>query len=287
MLCYRINFTKSRILSLVKAIIATVLATAIFTVPFLSEEAYQKYGVPDPVVLKGLDLSKLIQFSLDNTSYRAIEGNVYNIGLVMIVALFVGIIAFKKFNRSMRAIYLIFVVTFLLSTKVFPWHLLQNTPIQVIQYPFRILLFASLFGSVIAAKEITLAFKVSFDKYFAGVAVLTAVIAGGLWYSSISNTYPGTLLSKPQLVIDSEMIDSGKIPDSYLEQYVPLSAQKNLDQVAKHVVEINGHESAQIPRTAYNGNFFTFKHIKRATKSICHILSINIPRHIFMVVKCR
>jgi len=266
MFCYRIKFTKSRVLSLVKAIIATVLATVIFTVPFLSEEAYQKYGVPDPVALKGLDLSNLIQFSLDNTSYRAIEGNVYNIGLMMIVALFIGIVTFKSFNRSMKAIYLIFVVTFILSTNVFPWHLLQNTPIQVIQYPFRILLFASLFGSIVAAKEITLVFQVSFDKYFAGVALLTAVVAGGLWYSSISNAYPGTLLSKSQLVIDSKMIDAGKIPDSYLEQYVPLSAQKNLNQVAKHVVSINGHESAQIPRAAYNSNFFTFKHIKKGDK---------------------
>lgn len=263
---YKIKFTKSRLLCLVKATISTVLATLIFTVPFLAEEIYQKYGVPSPTELKGLELSKLIQFSLDNTSYRAIEGNTYNIGLLLIVALFVGMVTFKKFNGAFKASYLLFGITFILSSSIFPWSLFQNTPIQVIQFPFRFLLFASLFGSVIAAKEISLAFEKGFEKYFVAMALLTAMIAGGCWYSSIASAYPNSLLSKSELIINSKMIAADKVPDSYLEQYVPSIGQKDIDQVKKHVIKINVHESAQIPRTNHNGNFFTLKNVKKGDK---------------------
>lgn len=44
------------------------MATLIFTVPFLMEESFDKYGVPDPTVLKGQSFSQMILYSLSNTS---------------------------------------------------------------------------------------------------------------------------------------------------------------------------------------------------------------------------
>lgn len=263
---YRIKFSKTLVLNTFKAMISTVMATLVFTVPFLSEEAYQKYSVPDPTKLKGLDFSALFQASLNNTSYRAIEGNTYNIGFILIVALLIGLVLFKKFSRTFKATYLMYIFTLVLTTNLFPWTILQNTPVQVIQYPFRFLLFATLFGSVVMAQEVAIIFKASFEKRFVLMAIVLSIIAGGLWTASIQNAYPNSLLSKSQLIIDQRMINEDRIPDSYLAQYVPVREQKQIDSVEKHDVWVGNKKSVQIPRVDYKGNYFTFRHIRKNTK---------------------
>ena len=260
---YKIKFTKSRLLCLVKATISTVLATLIFTFSFLSEELYQKYVLPDPTKLQGLKLSDLILFSLDNTSYRAIEGNVYNIGLLLILAILFGAILYKKFNSKIRAVYIIFVISTMLATNIFPWKLLQNTPVQAIQFPFRFLLFATLFGSVVMAKELSFAFEFVFENHFVFMSLITAIVAGGLWYSSIQNAYPNTLLSRSQLVIDNNTVSSNRVPDPFPGQYLPKRAADNLNQINNHMVKVNGRKFVQIPEEEHNGNSFTLEGIKK------------------------
>lgn len=259
----KIKWSKTRVLNFFKAVLTTVLATVIFTVPFLMEEAFDKYGVPDPTVLKGQDISKLLLASFNSTSNRAIEGNIYNIGLIMVVALFLGILAFRRFNWTFKAIYIMFVVTFLLGTNIFPWYLLQNTPIQVIQYPFRFFMFTTLFGSAVAAQGLTFIFEHWSTKTFSVLTVLTAVVAGGLWYSSISNAYPHSLLSKPELIITQKMIADNKVPESYIDQYVPVRATKQLENIKHHEVNINDKIIAQIPTNDNHRNVYTLQGIKK------------------------
>ena len=98
--------------------------------------------------MKGLELAKFLKVTLQSNASRFVEGNLYNPGLVILVILIVGIFYFRKFNRINKQIYSAGLLIFLISTNLFPWHILQNTPISVIQYPYRLLIFATLFAAV-------------------------------------------------------------------------------------------------------------------------------------------
>ena len=259
----KIKWSKLRVLNFIKAVVTTVLATLIFTVPFLMEESFEKYGVPDPMKLAGQDLSKLIWFSFKNTSNRMIEGNIYNIGLLLIVTLFVGILAFRKFDKLFKAIYILFILTFILSSNVFPWHLLQNTPIQVIQFPFRILMFTTLFGSAITARILVNVFENGTQRNFIVMTAVVSLVAGGLWYSSIQKAYPHSLLSKPQLIITKKMLNEDKLPETYVNQYMPSRAAAEMERVQHHEVNLNQKIIAQVPAVEKHGNVFTFDNIKK------------------------
>jgi len=235
-------------------------------VPFIAEELFQKYGVPDPIVLKGLDLGKMLGSSIANNSQRAVEGNTYNIGLIMVLAVIAGIFVFRKFSGPFKGTYIMFVVTMILSTSLFPWEILQNTPIQVIQYPFRILMFTALFGSIVAAQTIQLLLPKLLDKHFVVVAALLTVITGGLWMSSIASAYPKSLLSKSDLIITKKMIETNKIPDSYVDQYVPTKGTVDLPSIIQHKLIVDGAPTIQTPVEIDHGNDFYLYQVKKGDK---------------------
>lgn len=243
---FKLRITKIRLLNLFKAIVGTVLSTLVFTVTFLSEEAYQKYDIPDPQILKGENISKLLMFGIDNSSNRMAEGGIYSIGTILILGLLIGIILFKNFDFKNKSVYLLFLLTFILSSNLFPWGLLQNTPIQVIQFPFRILMFSTLFGSVVIAECVKIISNRSFDVNFPIILLSVVVVTGGLWTSSIFNTVEHSLVSKKEFVISNEMIRKDAIPETYLNQYVPARTQKYLSSILMHKIKINNHEIVQV-----------------------------------------
>lgn len=258
-----IDRLNKRLVSLVKAVTMTILATSIFTVPFIIEETFQKFGVPSPTILKGENISKLVMSSWNNTSNRAIEGNVYNIGPILLMILIVGILFYKRFEKKYRIVYWISICSFLLSTNLFPWKLLQNTPINVIQFPFRILMFTTLFTGVITAKIIELSsqeYRVRTGLVIAGMFI---VINCGLWSISFNSSVHKTLLSRDDLVITNKMIRENKVPDSYLEQYIPKNAQSHLDDVVNHNLEINGEVKQVKPKISQEGNVYTLRNIDK------------------------
>lgn len=258
-----IKWSKRLWLNLGKAVLMTVLATLIYTVPFLSEELFQKYGVPDRQILKGLDLWQLIKASYDNNALRLVEGNTYNIGLIILLALIAGIFLFRKFSRTYQAIYLVFLATFLLSTSLFPWHILQNTPIEVIQFPYRLLMFVTLFGAIVATRIVEIGLGTYPKQYFPILLFCVTFICGGLWTNSITNAAQGQLLQNPKTRITRKMIRDDKIPNSYLEQYVPKTGQAMLYTMTQHKINVNDKTYTQEPIENNHGNDFYLTDIKK------------------------
>lgn len=259
---FKLKLTKSRLLNFGKAVVSTILATTIFTVPFLAEEAFQKYGVPDRQILKGQDLGQLVVSSLTNNARRIVENNAYNIGLFLLVMIFLGAILIMKFNSLYKILYGMFVVTFLLTTSLFPWNIFQDTPIQVIQFPYRFLMFTTLFGSIVSAQVLAIIFKSLMDKRFVVVVSIVTAVTGGLWMYSIINGQHSILLASKSRVVSQKMIKKG-IEDTYLEQYVPKDGQEMLYTVKNHLVDINGSQSNQTPVAIDNGNDFYFADVKK------------------------
>ncbi|WP_334329659.1 hypothetical protein [Companilactobacillus sp. HBUAS59699] len=215
--------------------------------------------------LKGESITALVTASFQNTSYRAIEGNVYNIGTILLLTLVIGLLFYKQFEKKYRIIYWISIVSFLLATNTFPWSLLQHTPIHAIQFPFRILMFTTLFTSVIAAKVIELSVQNYSFKIWWIVAGMFVVINCSLWSLSFNKSIDQTLLSRDDLVITNEMINKGEIPDSYLEQYIPKKSQQSIAQIEQHVAIVDGKKLTMKPAITPEGNQYQFENIKSQT----------------------
>lgn len=82
------------------------------------------------------------------------------IGLLLIITLFFGWKFINKNSISMW-IYVIAVVITLAITTAFPWQYFKNTPLSVIQFPYRYTSFAGFFLSIVLAEGLT---KVHFQK---------------------------------------------------------------------------------------------------------------------------
>ncbi|WP_201306972.1 hypothetical protein [Companilactobacillus farciminis] len=262
----KLKLTKERLLNFVKAVITTVGATLIFTIPFLMEELFQKYGVPDKQILKGQDLVKLLSESLINNSRKVVENNLYNVGLTMLIAIVLGLIIFRKFDFKYKAIYVIFVASLLLTTELVPWHIFQNTPIEVIQFPYRFLMFTTLFGSVILAQALNVIFSGQMTKQFPIVLSVLTIINGGLWMQSVNYGASGEVLASPKSYISQKMINDNAIPDSYLTQYIPVVGLSKADTVIQHQLFVNDQQSIQIPAVKGHTNEFYLDNIKKGDK---------------------
>lgn len=260
----KIKFSKIRLLNLGKAILATIMATLIFTVPFISEELFQKYSLPDPQTLTGVRVKGLISSSLINNSRKMLEGNTYNVGLVIIFTVLLGFIIFKKLSYTYKSIYVIFVATMFLATDLFPWRILQNTPISAIQLPYRLFMFTTLFGSIIAAKSLTIILEGSVKEHFPVVICLLTLITGGFWAESIDYASKGEYLATPRLTSLKNLSDVDAFPQIYLNQYVPKKSLSEISTFWDHLIYINGIQTQQVPTSSEDGSDFYLTDIKEA-----------------------
>lgn len=263
---FKLKVTRRKMINLGKAIIATLGATLVYIVPFIMEELFQKYGTPDPQPLKGLDLTKLVYASLINNSQRTATGNVYNVGLTIIIAIVLGVLFFKKFDFRYKAIFISLVGTFLLTTSLVPWHIFQNTPISVIQFPFRFLMFTTLFGSIILTQILEVVFDTSKKANFIVILVVLTLSTGGLWINSIHYSLKDPGLVSPNNVITQKMVRDRTIPDSYLDQYVPVSGHKKLNSVIRHELFVNNEKNIQIPQIKGKNNIFIIKNVEKGDR---------------------
>lgn len=240
---------RARLKATVAAIIACILGSAIFLFPFLSEVLYQKYQQPSPYILKGKDTVKLLYSSLINNADRSIDGNIYNIGVVLLIALVLGIFFFKSFNKTYRSIYLLAVLSFVMVMDIFPWAIFQKTPLNIIQFPFRFLLITTLLLSVIATKIFTDIFTDpdSIKKTSWAIGILTFVMLG-LWVNSVNGALHKDYLTMPDQTIDTKNFKDKGIYEGYYEQYSPATAQPFMKDIEGHVGYIDDNQTQMLLR---------------------------------------
>jgi len=227
---------RRRLQAVCAAIITSVLASAIFLFPFLSEIFYQKYQQPSPFILKGKDPLKLLYSSLINNADRSIDGNIYNIGIILLIALVLGLFFFKSFNRLYRSIYLLAILSFIMVMQIFPWFVFQKTPLNIIQFPFRFLAITTLLMSVVATKIFVMVFtnSSSIKQTTWAIGILSLVLMG-LWTSSVRNALHRDYLTDPGQIVTKTSIKTKGIYEGYFEQYSPAAAQPYMKDIEGHV----------------------------------------------------
>jgi hypothetical protein len=133
------NNKKKRITALVYATISTLLLSGGFLVPFIQQSFAQTLKVPNPGTLIGTPPSDMLGKILNND----LSG--YTIGLVLFLSVFFTLSRFKYLNKTDKFIYYFGLSVLVLSTSLFPWDFLQNTPFASIQFVWRLSTFSTLF----------------------------------------------------------------------------------------------------------------------------------------------
>lgn len=146
-----INYTSIRDIriwwSLLKAVIATSLLTIGFWMPMLQQMKYIPITRPFVAVLEdwAININDMIGNSMNSNYLLA------NVGIIVIFIVFISLIKFKKLSVDEKKTLIIVLVLLWGCTKAFPWQIFQSTFINYIQFPWRLMMFASFFAYLLGA----------------------------------------------------------------------------------------------------------------------------------------
>lgn len=124
------NF-KKRMISCIKAGVLCVLLTAFYLVPFLFQQTHNQ--------LRGSWLGLMfVQTPMDTISNSLNNIPTQVIGFLLIIVIFFGPLFLRNAENIDKGAYFLGLILVLLTTTLFPWQLLKNTPIAVLQFPYRL-----------------------------------------------------------------------------------------------------------------------------------------------------
>lgn len=136
--------SKKRFLSLSKAVGISVLLTLFITIPYLTDFIGKNVTSAQPGIIIVNTLMNVLETSFNNSVSTS------GIGLILILtAVFGSIWILKSHSKTLAAIYVLGISLIIVSTGSFPWNVLSDTPLGMIQLTFRYLSYASMFLSVI------------------------------------------------------------------------------------------------------------------------------------------
>ncbi|OJG90202.1 hypothetical protein RV15_GL001466 [Enterococcus silesiacus] len=150
-----INWKKCKqpqIKSLIQSGLLSLGLSAWFLFPYLEQIDHLTFNFSNTTLwTSGLNFSlgKLFINSLSNLSAPFTELKP-NIGLLLLGAIIVAAIRFRTLTPTNKRLALAAIFTLLLATNIFPWGLFKVSVLATIQFPWRLLLFASFFTSLLA-----------------------------------------------------------------------------------------------------------------------------------------
>lgn len=265
----------SRLISLLKAIVITIAGYTAYLLPFIEQITYQKYKQPSKIALIDADLSGLIINSLNNNLARSVYGmNAYNIGFIGISVCIVAAIGYRRLEPEDKKIFLLGVGIFIGVSSVFPWGIFTNTPLDIIQFTFRILMLATVLLSFVGAKIM----YNWFDFNTPVKLMLVVLIATIPWYSGCYRFINSYHANMPSLTFTNHSIyHETDIKNYFLNQYVSADTEKHISSVVNHESIIDGKNTVRtFPKVKNNELIFSVNSLKGETIDLPVFLYKNV-----------
>lgn len=119
--------------------------------------------VPDTLIHEAVSPSTLIINSFNNASPTNLLD--VNLGIITLVAGITGLLVFKTIHKELIKFEILGLLFVFLSTNLFPWFIFQDTPIHVIQFPWRFMgiatfCFSFVLSQIIVKKSSKLIFPI-------------------------------------------------------------------------------------------------------------------------------
>lgn len=247
------------IVGISKAICLFLASAAIYLMPFLEQELYHPYAQPSPrnLVLGAPTFSQLLENSLSNNlvnGYLLKTNQGMGIGLILILVIIWGAVRFKALPRLDKMLLVSGILLTMVSTQLFPWKLLQHTPIAVIQFPTRLLPFATIALALLSGKALNefangLSAKVKANFVLKLITLLALVL--GPWLGAIE-TYHASMKNQTGFIAWATFYN-GKhyegdraVADEwywYIDQYIPKESQAYYKDVFNRVAIVDGKKT--------------------------------------------
>lgn len=236
-----INDRKERIKRLAFAVGVFITSSAIFLLPFVQQELYQKFAQPSPMPLSGPNFG-------DNIISALNSNNGDNLGFIIISVLILGLIFWKALNKLEKSCYVIGTIVLAFTTSLFPWTMLTNTFLDVIQFTFRFDMVITILYAVVAGKIV----RVVLDKIFAKnndrikkslVSVGALLIILVPWLGDVTNILNYQMAGTPE---QYRFTKSYKIFTDqnglWMDQYTPEKGQSALGGVTERLAIVDGNQ---------------------------------------------
>lgn len=246
------------IIKLIKAAIVTLLLSLAFIGPMIEQTLYQDLNRPYVDILQKRAIYLGKEFLIGSIDSELLS---FGIGLTLLICLIILTFNFKKLGILSKITYIMGIISILLCTKIFPWFALQNTPLNIIQAPWRFMIFSTLFISFSVSLFISPQLeKFSYTRRRNFILLLTLAISI-LNYSSVVNmvkemNFQGTY--------SNEQMEN-KLEEFENFDYVPIGYKKDQLLLKNHQVT----EDGQVIYSSFSPNkdeiTFTFKSSKGKT----------------------
>ncbi|WP_129044721.1 hypothetical protein [Companilactobacillus metriopterae] len=198
---------KDTLIQLLKAAMFTLVLMIAYIVPVLEQMKSQKFQVStNPLIIisdRAIPLQNILFNSFTNQIFHA---STVNLGFVVIVGLLVYLV-FNIRNHKDLDLTILATVMLIVSSSLFPWKLLKNTPVSVLQFPWRMFSLISLIVVYLIAKdEMNLFSRKRFLPIFMTVVSLLSIgLAQGTIIVSNYREHPYSEFEK----LDSYKIGAG------------------------------------------------------------------------------
>jgi len=272
-----INWKKSKLAqvkSLIQSGLLTLCLSAWFLFPYLEQVTQLTFNFSNTTLWSsGLNfsLANLIVNSLANVSAPFTELKP-NIGLLLIVFVIIAGIHFRQLTTLNKRLAVVTFLLIVLATNLFPWGLFKLSIIAKIQFPWRMLLFASFFASLLAVGMIE-QFRLLSTKMVIVFILITSLLTLGFNVNNLvqsteqhnitvtNNNVSGFYESeighgKEYLVKDTDFkkyfAAPGLIIDGIPYTSTPNQIKNNYDH-SNYTVRINGNQEVQLPKFYYKG----------------------------------
>lgn len=246
------------IIKLIKAAIVTLLLSLAFIGPMIEQTLYQDLNRPYVDILQKRAIYLGKEFLIGSIDSELLS---FGIGLTLLICLIILTFNFKKLGILSKITYIMGIISILLCTKIFPWFALQNTPLNIIQAPWRFMIFSTLFISFSVSLFISPQLeKFSYTRRRNFILLLILAISI-LNYSSVVNmvkemNFQGTY--------SNEQMEN-KLEEFENFDYVPIGYKKDQLLLKNHQVT----EDGQVIYSSFSPNkdeiIFTFKSSKGKT----------------------
>lgn len=224
------------IIDFTKSAFCTLLLTAAFWLPLLEQTIFQAINRPATNILaeKALSPSGLFTEALNNNLAY------YGCGFLGLIGILAPLILKNKpLTKNIKLIWGFSAIALLLSTNLFPWRLLQNTPFNIIQFPWRFMGVYSLFYVLVIADIIN---NITDKKkrvslvsiILTGILVLTCASSINL-RKDLEHDPIGSIINTTNL---ADIIT--KRITYYSADYIPKRALSVQDKMAAHKLAVNG-----------------------------------------------
>lgn len=275
LLFYYDYITKKKLIIFAKAALSGCLLSAWYLLPYFEQTAEISFSFSKTRMWStGLDytLGELLLNSLSNVGKIGTDLKP-NFGIFLLLMLVFAVLNFKKTTRISRQLTAVTIILIVASTNLFFWSYFKDSFLAVIQFQWRLLVFVTLFGSILAARLIAehIGLPQNFKLQLTVIAlVFLAYSFNGQSFANSESRNSTAVTNQNYKDFDQSEIGHGKeylVKDSFNEDYFSFprprvdgliyfaysDKAKSSYKFDQYVIQLDNDSIVQLPKFYYLG----------------------------------